>query len=406
MLPDRPRPFISQKTPKILLFMPVNGGPNLGGTTADAINVAKSFARANVPSVVVFNGHPEIFRQFEGTGVDVRRMEMPVQGAKHHFNPLYRRRMSRQLSKFMRDESIDILHLGQGGPYVLNYLKNSSVLKVCVQQGATPDFKPVGLFDGGVRLHPKHLMKAWYRKYVRLNYKRADLVLCIGDAAREAAIRTFHIKPERAVIVRPGITGRLGNSKRGEIRREFGIGADEKVVLSVGRITKAKGVEDVGVVASMLASRGKNYRFLFAGQERDETYGRMVRQRYGRYVTFIGHRPDIANVYADADLLVHLSHREGSPLVVIEALEFGVPTVAWDIPGTSEDVENGVTGRTVPFGDREAAADAIQWIFEQPAELDRLSSGAREQFGEFSIDDYAGRLLAAYENRRQVIAAA
>ncbi|MCH7972154.1 MAG: glycosyltransferase family 4 protein, partial [Chloroflexi bacterium] len=326
---------------KILLFMPDIGGPDLDGTTADAINIAKSFARANVPSIVVFNGHPEIFRQFEGPGVDVRRMEMPVPGVKHHFNPFYRRRMSRQLSDFVRTESIDVLHLGQRGPYVLNYLKKSNVLKVCVQQGATPDFKPVGLFDGGFRLHPKHLMKAWYRKYVRLNYKRADLVLCIGDAAREAAIRTFHVRPERAVIVRPGIAGRLGDSKRGEIRREFGIGADEKVVLSVGRITKAKGVEDIGEVARALTLMGKKYRFLFAGQERDDDYGRMIRQKYGRFVTFIGHRADIANIYADADLLLHLSHREGSPLVVIEALEFGVPCVAWDIPGTSEDVEDG-----------------------------------------------------------------
>ena len=393
-------------SPNILLFIPDGGGPNLDGPAADAINVAQSFARAEIPSIFVFNGHPDVFRRFEEAGVDVRRMEMPVPGVKQHFNPLYRRRFARQLSNFIKDESIDVLHLGQGGTYILNYLKNSDILKVCVQLGATPDFRPIGLFDGGVRLHPKYLLKSWYRKYVRLSYKRADLVLCISDAASEAAIRTFQIKPERIVVVRPGITGQLGKSKRGEIRREFGIGADEKVVLSVGRITKAKGVEDVGVVASMLASRGKNYRFLFAGQERDETYGRMVRQRYGRYVTFIGHRPDIANVYADADLLVHLSHREGSPLVVIEALEFGVPTVAWDIPGISEDVDDGITGRTVPFGDHLAAADAIQQVIDRPAELERLGAAARARFSEFSIDDYSGRILAAYENRRQVIAAA
>jgi len=354
--------------------------------------------------VFVFNGHPDIFERFKETGVDVRRMEMPVVGVKQYFNPFYRRRSSRFLKKFIEDEGIDVFHLGQRGAYVLDYLKKSNVLKVCVQQGATPGFKRIGLFDGGFHLRPKSLLKAWYRKYVLQNYRRADLVVCIGSAAREAAIRTFQIEPERAIVVRPGIAGQQGGSKQGEIRREFGIGIDEKVVVSVGRITKEKGVEDTGEVARTLALRGKNYRFLFAGRERDETYGRMIRQKYGRYVTFIGHRPDIANVYADADLLVHLSHREGSPLVVIEALEFGVPTVAWDIPGVREDVENGVTGRAVPFGDREAAADAIQLIFEQPSELDGLSSGARERFGEFSIDDYAGRLLAAYENRRRAMA--
>ena len=392
--------------PKILLFMPSNGGTNIDGPLGDAINVAQSFARAKIPAIFVFNGHPDVFKRFQETGVDVRRMDMPVSGVKQHFNPFYRRRFARRLSNFIKDENIDVLHLGQGGNYILNYLNNSGILKVCVQQGATPDFKPIGLFDGGVRLHPKDLLKSWYRKYVRLSYKRADLVLCVSEAAGEAAIRTFKVQPERTVVVRPGITGRAGNSKCGEIRREFGIGADEKVVLSVGRITKVKGVEDIGEVARTLALRGKNYRFLFLGQERDQTYGRMIKQKYGQFVTFTGHRHDIANVYADADLLVHLSHREGSPLVVLEALEFGLPTVAWDIPGTGEDVDDGITGRLVPFGDHTAAADAIQQIFDRPAELERFGAGARERFSEFSIDDYSGRLLAAYEGRRQVIAAA
>ena len=211
---------------------------------------------------------------------------------------------------------------------------------------------------------------------MRLNYKRADLVICIGDAAQEAAIKTFSIRPEKTVVVRPGIRGRLAESNPGELRRELNIGADEKVVLSVGRITKAKGVEDFGEVARIINSRGKDYRFVFVGVERNENYGKAIRQKYGEFVTFIGRRSDIANVYADTDLLVHLSHREGSPLVVIEALEFGVPCVAWGIPGTSEDVEDGITGRTVPFGDHVAAAHAIEQIFEQPGLLEKFGEGA------------------------------
>ena len=178
------------------------------------------------------------------------------------------------------------------------------------------------------------------------------------------------------MVVRPGIRGRLAESNPGELRRELNIGADEKVVLSVGRITKAKGVEDFGEVARIINSRGKDYRFVFVGVERNENYGKAIRQKYGEFVTFIGRRSDIANVYADTDLLVHLSHREGSPLVVIEALEFGVPCVAWGIPGTSEDVEDGITGRTVPFGDHVAAAHAIEQIFEQPGLLEKFGEGA------------------------------
>tara|TARA_B110000196_G_C20957072_1_gene572115 strand:- start:151 stop:846 length:696 start_codon:yes stop_codon:yes gene_type:complete len=224
-----------------------------------------------------------------------------------------------------------------------------------------------------------------------------------GDAAHEATIRTYGVKPERARVMRVASPERIASSKRGVIRQEFGIGESEKVILTVGRITKAKGVEDIGEVSKILASRGKNYRFLFAGYERDEGYGRKIRDKYGEFVTFIGHRLDIANALADADLVAHLSHREGTPLAVIESLEFGLPCVAWDLPGVSADVEDGVTGRTVKFGDFAAAADAIEEILEQTTMCETFSAGARQRFSRFSIDDYAGRLLTAYEDRQRAM---
>ena len=93
------------------------------------------------------------------------------------------------------------------------------------------------------------------------NYKRADLVLCLSNAAREYAIKVCRTKPEVAVVVRPGVTRRLDDAQPGDVRREFDVKPDEKIVLSVGRITKAKGVEDFGEVAKILSERGKNFKF-------------------------------------------------------------------------------------------------------------------------------------------------
>jgi len=391
---------------KILFFMPDTvgtGGYRMDGPTNDAINIAKSFADSNVPAIFVFNGHSDVFEKFQQTGIDVRRVEMPVSGVKQHFNPFYRRRFSRRLVTLIEDEGIEVLHLGHGASYIINYLKNSNVFKVTVQSASTPGFAPVALFPNGIQFHPKTILKAWYRKYVRLDYTTADLVFSPGDAAHEATIRTYGVKPERSMIMRIASREQIPSSKRGVIRQEFGIGESEKVILTVGRITKAKGVEDIGAVAKILASRGRKYRFLFAGDELEEAYGTRIREKYGELVTFIGHRRDIANAFADADLIAHLSHREGTPLAVIESLEFGLPCVAWDLPGVSEDVEDGVTGRAVQFGDHAAAADAVEEILEQTKTWEMFSEGARKRFIRFSIDDYAGRLLTAYETGQRAM---
>ncbi|MCH7972244.1 MAG: hypothetical protein IH960_14575 [Chloroflexi bacterium] len=114
---------------------------------------------------------------------------MPVSSLKSYLNPAYRRRFSRRLVDFIRQEKIELLYLLNYAPYLLNYVKILDILKVCTEIGGSPDPRPIGLFDRGVRLPPKHLAKAWYRKYVRLNYRSADLVVCISTAAREVALK-------------------------------------------------------------------------------------------------------------------------------------------------------------------------------------------------------------------------
>ena len=244
-------------------------------------------------------------------------------------------------------------------------------------------------------------MKRWYRNYVVWNFKRADLVICPSETARQEAIITFDVRSEKTVVIRPHARSQLKTSKTGEIRKEFGIEDDERIILSVGRITKAKGVEDLGEVAKILYGRGKKYRFLFAGHERDTEYAINIKEKYNKYVMFIGPRLDIANVLADADMLVHLSHREGSPLAIIESLEFGLPCVAWDIPGVNEDVYDGLTGKVSPFGNFNHVADSIEAILENPDELHRLSICSTTKFNEHAIEDYAGKILNAYKLRKQ-----
>lgn len=386
------------RTPmKILFFMPDKGTSHLDGTTSDAVNVAKSFAQGNIPSIFIFNGHVNIFQHFKNAGVDVRRFDMPVSGVKQHMNPFYRRRFSRHIKKLIADENIDVLHLGQSGSYVLNYLKDVNILKACVQQAATPDFKKVGLFDGGVNFRPKALLKAWYRKYVRLNYKRCELVICLSNAAKIAAERTYNVDPDRAVVVFPGVTGRLAESEPGIVRAELGDTEGYKIIVSVGRITKAKGVEEFGEVAKKLIEKGKRYRFVFVGQERSEAYGQMIRQKYGQFVTFLPPRQAIGNCYADADLYMHTSHRESGPLTIIEAMEFGVPSVAWDIPGCNEQIVDGVTGSLVKFGDITALAVATENLLDNQLIYDRASAASLERFKRHNVSDYAPRLLQAYD---------
>ena len=388
---------ILNDAPRVLFFSADTGAQGIDGPLTNAINIAKSFADSGFPAIFVYNGKQEIFDRFKATGADVRRADFPVGNWKTHLNPLYRRKYSKRLSKFIENEKIDVVHTFFRASYLLSYLNGIQVLKVAEQLYASPDPQPMRLFENGLTLRPRSFLSVWYRRYVRFNFSNADLVTTNGEAQKHSGSVVYGTIPEKTTVVSPGVISQLSSAESGLVKREFGVSEDEKVILSVGRITKAKGVEEFGEIARILTERGKRFRFLFAGLSVNSGYETKIKERYDRYVTFIGHRSDIPNCLADADLYLHPSHREGLPISIIESMEFGLPAVVWDIPGCNELVTDYLNGALIEFGDVEAAADAICHLLDDAELYDRVSEQAALRFKRnHDVADYAPRYIDAY----------
>ena len=86
--------------------------------------------------------------------------------------------------------------------------------------------------------------------------------------------------------------------------------------------------------------------FLLIGIGEDERQIRQSVEKRGltEHVHFVGYQTDMAAVYDSTDLVVQSSSTEGMPNVVLEALLMETPVVATNVGGTSEVVEDGVTG--------------------------------------------------------------
>lgn len=113
-----------------------------------------------------------------------------------------------------------------------------------------------------------------------------------------------------------------------EIRDDLGIGNDEYVLLSVGRLTYRKGIDQIPEVTSTLTEADAEYRWIVLGtgplREHLET-DPLVDPR-GK----IPHS-DIASYYKAADIFVHPTRIDGLPNVLLEATACGVPSVARDV---------------------------------------------------------------------------
>jgi len=96
-------------------------------------------------------------------------------------------------------------------------------------------------------------------------------------------------------------------------------------------------------------------------------------------------------------VLVHPSVREGFGLNVVEAAAFGVPTVAYDVAGLRDSVQDGETGLLVEDGDVDGLGEALVRVLDDEGLRLRLSKNALEYAKGFSWDRCAEEFLKVLE---------
>ena len=105
-----------------------------------------------------------------------------------------------------------------------------------------------------------------------------------------------------------------------------------------------------------------------------------------------------ANVFTLPAIVDSKGDTEGLGVVLIEAMELGLPVVASDVGGIPDVVVDGESGILVPEKDPQALADAFKRLEANPALVQQLLEGSRKRICDcFSWDGIIDRQIAAYK---------
>jgi glycosyltransferase involved in cell wall biosynthesis len=176
------------------------------------------------------------------------------------------------------------------------------------------------------------------------------------------------------------------------LREKLRITREETVLLAVGRLSKEKGhAELLRAVAHLHSARpAQRLRLLLVGGGPEERSLRSLcaELKIDHLVVFCGHQPRVRDYYTAADIFALPSHSEGSPTVLLEALDAGVPVVATAVGGIPEMVTNEVNSLLTPRGDIAALATAIGRLIGDPALRERFRAAGREVLIRYSPERY------------------
>ncbi|SNT56893.1 Glycosyltransferase involved in cell wall bisynthesis [Actinomadura meyerae] len=173
-----------------------------------------------------------------------------------------------------------------------------------------------------------------------------------------------------------------------------------KVVVSAGRLDRAKGFDHMIRAFAAVAERHPDWtlRIYGSGPEEERLRKMVLDMHLYNHVFMMGPTSELDEALAKASVFAMSSRSEGFGMVLLEALNCGLPAVSFDCPvGPREILTHGEDGLLVPTGDTGALADGLIRVIEDAGLRAGLAAGARKtaaRYGPDVIGDQWERLFA------------
>lgn len=116
-------------------------------------------------------------------------------------------------------------------------------------------------------------------------------------------------------------------------------------------------------------------------------------------VRLMGTNPNPRELYLDSSIFVLSSRFEGFGLVLIEALECGVPVVSYDCPcGPKDIITDGKDGFLVPSGNEEILAEKICYLIEHPEVRLKMGRAAKVKAENYSESKIGAQWMSLFKS--------
>ena len=267
-----------------------------------------------------------------------------------------------------------------------------------------PLFTPI-LFRKPVLVQMHHLWRSSI-------FAEAPFPVALGVWAFERVIPFFYRK-QRFVVVSPSTKAELAGIGVAENRIDVVYNGSDPVerpetpapsapyFLWLSRVHRYKGIWTALQAFEIFAKKQPDVKLVVAGDGPLlkklpawlDARGLSGRVEIAGYVTAERKRELMAGAVA----LLQTSYKEGWGLTVVEAAQLDTPTIASDVPGLRDSVQDGTTGILFPAGDAAACAAAMESVYSNEGLRSSLATAAKEYAGTFSWDDAASKTLALLE---------
>lgn len=309
---------------------------------------------------------------------------------------------ARRLRRLLRETGPDLVHTSLFDADVAGRLAGRAAGVPVMTSLVNTMYDPARLSDPAVDARKLRVVKAvdsLTARHLTTHFH------AITHAVKASCVETMGLDPARVTVVERGRDrsrlGRPGPERRAATRRALGIADDARLVLTVGRQEWQKGQAALIDAFDLVAERVPDAVLVLAGRPghaSGEVEAARARSGAADRVHVLGHRDDVGDLLAAADVFAFPSHYEGLGGSVIEAMAMALPVVVTRIPALEEVVEEGANALVVDRGDTTALAGSLEAVLTDDALRRRMSARSQEVYEErFTLERSSGGMAALYD---------
>jgi len=240
------------------------------------------------------------------------------------------------------------------------------------------------------RLNPLHAWVALRDRWMigGLRYRR---YVAVSNRVSEELHKHYRVPKNRIRVIPNGVDVerfKPSASFRHEVRQQFGIPDDARLLLFVGHEFDRKGL---AYAVDAMEHLGPQYRLLVVGSDNPAPYRAQAR-RSGDRIIYAGEQKCPEKFFAAADAFVFPTTYETFSLVCMEAMATGTVVFATPVGGIEDYLKDGHNGVVIQH-DGVDIARKIDALFQNPALLKQMEGAARATAESYSWDSIAAKYV-------------
>lgn len=162
-----------------------------------------------------------------------------------------------------------------------------------------------------------------------------------------------------------------------------------KKILVISRQSYEKGLDRLLLVWKLISKKHPDWKLeIYGSKDQDLGLENLIDEYNIKYsISFYKPVKDIQKKYLESSIYLMTSRSEAFPMVLLEAMSFGLPVVAYDCPiGPRAIITNNSNGFLIKDGDEQAFADKVSELIENIELRKIIGTKAKDSMNEYNID--------------------